>query len=81
MSNPVIVPGKGRELLVKGGDAAVDRRPLSVRRDRILAFTAGVGSCVVALEACCGAHHLARRLSAQGHTVRLMSPEYVRAIP
>ena len=48
------------------------------RRDRVLAFTAGVGPCVVALEACCGAHHLARRLPAQGHTVRLMSPEYVR---
>jgi transposase len=30
------------------------------------------------MEACCGAHHLGRVLSAQGHTVRLMSPEYVR---
>src|SRR5512132_3364869 len=57
------------------GAIVVRRR---VRRDRVLAFTAGVGPCVVALEACCGAHHLARRLSAQGHTVRLMSPEYVR---
>src|SRR5687768_13419517 len=28
--------------------------------------------------ACCGAHHLGRILRAQGHTVRLMSPEYVR---
>src|SRR3712207_5152632 len=30
------------------------------------------------MEACCGAHHLGRRLRDQGHTVRLMSPEYVR---
>jgi transposase len=30
------------------------------------------------MEACCGAHHLARRLKFQGHDVRLMSPEYVR---
>src|SRR5580698_4108464 len=30
------------------------------------------------MEACCGAHHLGRLLTAQGHTVRLMSPEYVR---
>jgi transposase len=30
------------------------------------------------MEACCGAHHLARVLAAQGHEVRLMSPEYVR---
>jgi transposase len=30
------------------------------------------------MEACCGAHHLGRILRAQGHQVRLMSPEYVR---
>ena len=33
---------------------------------------------VVAMEACCGAHHFGRLLVAQGHEVRLMSPEYVR---
>jgi len=30
------------------------------------------------MEACCGAHHLGRLFAAQGHDVRLMSPEYVR---
>jgi transposase len=30
------------------------------------------------MEACCGAHYLGRLLTNQGHTVRLMSPEYVR---
>src|SRR5262249_35570638 len=35
-------------------------------------------SSVVAMEACCGAHHLGRQLAAQGHEVRLISPEYVR---
>jgi transposase len=30
------------------------------------------------MEACCGAHHIGRLLMAQGHTLRLMSPEYVR---
>ena len=30
------------------------------------------------MEACCGAPHLARVFTAQGHDVRLMSPEYVR---
>ena len=30
------------------------------------------------MEACCGAHHMGRALAEQGHTVRLMSPEYVR---
>ena len=33
--------------------------------------------CVVAMEACCGAHHLGRVFSEAGHEVRLMSPEYV----
>src|SRR5918912_2423972 len=32
----------------------------------------------MAMEACCGAHHLGRLLRDQGHRVRLMSPEYVR---
>lgn len=30
------------------------------------------------MEACCGTHHLGRLFAAQGHEVRLMSPEYVR---
>ena len=37
-----------------------------------------LGRCVVAMEACCDAHHLGRVFAAQGHEVRLMSPEYVR---
>ena len=35
-------------------------------------------SCIVGMEACCGAHHLGRLFAAQGHDGRLMSPEYVR---
>ena len=35
-------------------------------------------SLLVAMEACCGAHHLGRVFAAHGHDVRLMSPEYVR---
>jgi transposase len=49
-----------------------------VRRDGIIALAAKLPGCVVAMEACCGAHHLGRLLAAQGHEVRLMSPEYVR---
>ena len=33
--------------------------------------------CIVAMEACCGAHHLGRVFSEAGHEVRLMSPEYI----
>lgn len=32
----------------------------------------------MAMEACCGAHHMGRLLAEVGHEVRLMSPEYVR---
>ncbi|GMA80272.1 IS110 family transposase [Methylorubrum aminovorans] len=49
-----------------------------MRRESVIAFGAQLPSCVVAMEACCGAHHMGRTLAAQGHTVRLMSPEYVR---
>jgi transposase len=56
--------------------AVVKRRRM--RPEGIPAFTKSMPSCIVAMEACCGAHHLGRLLTAQGHTVRLMSPEYVR---
>jgi hypothetical protein len=49
-----------------------------MRRESIVGLAAKLSGCVVAMEACCGAHHLGRLLAAQGHEVRLMSPEYVR---
>jgi transposase len=49
-----------------------------VRRETLASLAAKLPACVVAMEACCGAHHLGRLLAAQGHTIRLMSPEYVR---
>lgn len=57
------------------GQVVLRRR---VRRETIIALAAKLPGCVVAMEACCGAHHLGRVLVAQGHEVRLMSPEYVR---
>jgi transposase len=49
-----------------------------MRRSSVESFINGLGRCTVAMEACCGAHHLGRVFAAQGHSVRLMSPEYVR---
>jgi transposase len=49
-----------------------------VQRKTIVGLAAKLSPCIIAMEACCGAHHLGRVLSADGHTVRLMSPEYVR---
>lgn len=47
-------------------------------RDAIVAFAATLPTCVIAMEACCGAHFLGRTLALHGHTIRLMSPEYVQ---
>jgi transposase len=49
-----------------------------VRRDTLIDLVAKLPACIVGMEACCGAHHLGRLFAAQGHAVRLMSPEYVR---
>lgn len=49
-----------------------------LRRSSVEGFVRSLGHCTVAMEACCGAHHLGRVFAAHGHTVRLMSPEYVR---
>lgn len=56
--------------------AVIVRRRMS--RDRVIAFAAKLEPCTMAMEACCGAHHMGRSLAAQGHAIRLMSPEYVR---
>ena len=56
--------------------AVVTRKKMT--REGVVAFAAKLPACVVAMEACCGAHFLGRVLSAQGHTVKLMSPEYVQ---
>lgn len=58
-----------------GGRVVVRRR---MRRESVINFAAGLPPCTVAMEACCGAHHMGRALAAQGHRIRLMSPEYVR---
>lgn len=47
-------------------------------RPSVVKLAAELPPCMVAMEACCGAHHLGRVLQKQGHQVRLMSPEYVR---
>lgn len=59
-----------------GNGAVVLRRRVS--RGKLTEFVGRLPACVVAMEACCGAHHLGRVFEAQGHAVRLMSPEYVQ---
>lgn len=61
---------------VDASDAAVLRRDL--RRGAFEAYMAKLAPTEVALEACGGAHHWARRLTAMGHRVRLIPPQYVK---
>ena len=48
-----------------------------LRRAQLTGFMSQLKPCVVGLEACGGAHHLARQFAAAGHTVKLMSPALV----
>ena len=61
---------------VDASGAAVLRRDL--RRGAFEAYMAKLAPTEVALEACGGAHHWARRLAAMGHRVRLIPPQYVK---
>jgi transposase len=61
--------------LDRSGKVVLRRR---MQRKTIVIMAAKLSPCIIAMEACCGAHHLGRLLVAQGHTLRLMSPEYVR---
>lgn len=47
-------------------------------RGEVLAFMSTLPAVTVGLEACGGAHYWARRLREQGHTVKLMAPQYVK---
>jgi len=38
-------------------------------RAKLVEFAGGLSACVVAMEACCGAHHLGRLFEGQGHSV------------
>jgi len=62
-----------------GADAhgnVVFRKKLS--RPKVLDFFASQPRCLVALEACGGAHHWGREIAGLGHEVKLIAPNYVR---
>ena len=57
------------------GEIVVARK---LTRGRLVAFFAGLPSCVVAMEACSSAHHWGRALLGLGHEVRLIPAAHVK---
>jgi len=55
---------------------AVLRKKFS--RKQLIEFLATFHCCTVVMEACAGAHHMARHLASFGHDVKLISPQFVR---
>lgn len=47
-------------------------------RSQMFTLLANVPSCTVAMEACAGAHWIARRIETLGHQARLISPQFVK---
>jgi len=57
------------------GKVVLKRRP---SWSQLLRQFANAPTCLIGMEACCGAHHLGAALAAQGHQVRLIPPQFVR---
>jgi transposase len=49
-------------------------------RGQVESRLANMPPCLVGMEACVGAHHLARKLISLGHNARLMPAKYVRPL-
>lgn len=59
----------------RGGVPVFNRK---LRRAEVLRFFQKLPSCLVGMEACASSHHWAREISALGHDVRLIPPQYVK---
>jgi len=59
----------------KRGKVVVQRQ---MRRSKVLEFFVQLPPCLIGMEACSSAHYWARKLSEQGHEVKLMAPQFVK---
>jgi transposase len=48
------------------------------KRPQVAEFFSNLPPCLIGMEACGSSHHWARKLQALGHTVKLMSPQFVK---
>jgi transposase len=49
-----------------------------LKRDQLSTFFSNMEPCLIGMEACSGAHYWARFLVNQGHSVKLMAPQFVK---
>jgi len=49
-----------------------------LKRNQVLTYFANLEPCLIGMEACGSAHYWARKLVEQGHTVKLMAPQFVK---
>lgn len=49
-----------------------------LKRQQVLGYFAQLPPCLIGMEACGSSHHWARELQKQGHTVKLMAPQFVK---
>src|SRR5262245_37754100 len=61
--------------MTKEGKVVLKKR---LTRKALLPFIAQLSPVVIGMEACGGAHYCARRFPAQGHTVQLITPQFVK---
>ena len=49
-----------------------------IEREKLSAYIANLPMCTIAMESCGGANYWARVFQRQGHTVKLISPQFVK---
>jgi transposase len=49
-----------------------------LKREQMLPYFANFPNCLIGIEACGSAHYWARKLTALGHTVKLIAPQFVK---
>ena len=49
-----------------------------VSRQKLSEFICQLPSCLIGMEACCGANYWSRRFKSMGHEVKLISPQFVK---
>src|SRR5262245_28072746 len=59
----------------RSGQVVLRRR---VSRERLMEHIAQLPPCLIGIEACAGAFYWQRRFSEHGHTVKIISPQYVK---